>query len=132
VKRLLLALLTLVAVLLTGCEGGSTATVASPTATPIAQGMSGLPTVALSALPDEAQQTYEVILDGGPYPYRQDDQVFGNREANLPEADYGWYREYTIPTPGSPDRGAQRFVVSEDDIFFYTDDHYDSFSEVIP
>jgi ribonuclease T1 len=79
----------------------------------------------------EAQETYVLILDGGPYPYRQDDQVFGNREGLLPQQDYGWYREYTVPTPGSSDRGARRFVVGEDGVFFYTDDHYDSFREVL-
>lgn len=129
-RRLLLAVLALATVLVAGCGNGGTATVESATTTTHAQGVSGLPTVPLSSLPPEAQQTYELILDGGPYPYRQDDQVFGNREGNLPREDYGWYREYTVPTPGSPDRGARRFVVSEDDIFFYTDDHYDSFSEV--
>lgn len=110
---------------------------ASPTrATPTATtndltGVSGLPVIALADLPPEAQETYEIIWDGGPYRYRQDDQIFGNREGNLPKAEYGWYREYTVETPGSPDRGARRFVVSEDNVFFYTDDHYDSFSEVI-
>ncbi|MCB9427428.1 MAG: ribonuclease N1 [Actinobacteria bacterium] len=92
---------------------------------------SGLPTVALRDLPSEAQQAHRLILDGGPYPYPQDDGVFGNREQNLPGQEYGWYREYTIVTPGSPDRGAQRFVVGQDGVFFYTDDHYDSFREVI-
>lgn len=92
---------------------------------------SGLPTVALRDLPGEAQQAQRLILDGGPYPYPQDGGVFGNREQNLPRQEYGWYREYTIVTPGSPDRGARRFVVGEDGVFFYTDDHYDSFREVI-
>ena len=62
----------------------------------------------------------------------QDDAVFGNREGNLPDEDYGWYREYTVDTPGSSDRGARRFVVGEDGTYYYTDDHYQSFSEVIP
>lgn len=145
-KRLLL----LIAVLVTALSAcaGSTATVSPTTsamqtvtappsqspasaATTSQQGTSGLPTVELSQLPPEAQETYELVLDGGPFQYRQDDQVFGNREGLLPPEDYGWYREYTIPTPGSPDRGAQRFVVGDDDVFFYTDDHYNSFSEVI-
>jgi ribonuclease T1 len=94
-------------------------------------GVSGLPTVDVDRLPREAQETYVVILDGGPYPYRQDDQVFGNRERILPPEDYGWYREYTVQTPGSSDRGARRFVVSQDGVFFYTDDHYNSFREVL-
>lgn len=132
-RRLVLAALAALAVLLTGCGGsGQTATVETTAVSQAAsQGVSGLPTVPLSELPAEAQQTYELVMDGGPFPYRQDDQVFGNREGNLPPEEYGWYREYTIPTPGSPDRGAQRFVVGEDDVFFYTDDHYNSFSEVI-
>jgi ribonuclease T1 len=92
---------------------------------------SGLPTVALGDLPAEAQQTHRLILDGGPYSYPQDDGVFGNREQNLPWQEYGWYREYTVVTHGSPDRGARRFIVGEDGVFFYTDDHYDSFREVI-
>lgn len=94
-------------------------------------GSSGLPTVALTDLPLEAQQTYALIAAGGPYPYRQDGQIFGNREGLLPWGDYGWYREYTVETPGSADRGARRFVVSEDRLFYYTDDHYDTFREVI-
>lgn len=126
---------------LTGCSSGSASPTATVTetvtvtagATPAeTQATSGLPTVALSSLPPEAQQTYELIEQGGPYPYRQDDAVFGNRERNLPDEDYGWYREYTVITPGSGDRGARRFVVGEDGTYFYTDDHYNSFSEVIP
>ncbi len=123
-------------VLLTAVLGGGCAAdtaVVSPTADvqSVREGISGLPTVDIDRLPREAQETYVLILDGGPYPYRQDDQVFGNREGLLPQQDYGWYREYTVPTPGSSDRGARRFVVGEDDVFFYTDDHYDSFREVL-
>ncbi|MFN8214739.1 MAG: ribonuclease domain-containing protein [Candidatus Nanopelagicales bacterium] len=122
-------------VLLTAALGGCAAdtAVVSPTADvqSVQEGVSGLPTVDVDRLPREAQETYILILDGGPYPYRQDDQVFGNREGLLPQQDYGWYREYTVPTPGSSDRGARRFVVGEDGVFFYTDDHYDSFREVL-
>ena len=122
-------------VLLTAALGGCAAdtAVVSPTADvqSVQEGVSGLPTVDVDRLPREAQETYIQILDGGPYPYRQDDQVFGNREGLLPQQDYGWYREYTVPTPGSSDRGARRFVVGEDGVFFYTDDHYDSFREVL-
>lgn len=126
-KRALLACLA-VLLALTACGNSTTGTTASSDA----QGVSGLPTVALSSLPPEAQAAYEVIEQGGPYKYRQDDAVFGNREGILPKEEYGWYREYTVETPGSPDRGARRFVVGEDGTYFYTDDHYDSFSEVIP
>ncbi len=118
---------------LTGCATDTAAPVVTETAEARTgpAGLSGLPTVDIDRLPREAQETYVVILDGGPYPYRQDDQVFGNREGILPEQDYGWYREYTVETPGSPDRGARRFVVGEDGVFFYTDDHHDSFREVL-
>ena len=104
----------------------------SPTASTTSQGTSGLPTVPLSSLPPQAQLTYTLIEQGGPFPYRQDDAVFGNREGILPDEDYGWYREYTVVTPGSGDRGPRRFVVGQDGTYFYTDDHYNSFSEVIP
>ena len=83
-------------------------------------------------LPVEARQTYRLVLEGGPYPYPQDDQVFGNREGLLPAAQPGRYREYTVPTPGSDDRGARRLVVADDGSAYYTDDHYASFREVIP
>lgn len=127
---------------LTGGVGGvdASGTAATPTVSASASliedtqsptSVSGLPTVALRELPAEAVRTYDLIRDGGPYPYRQDDGVFGNREGSLPQQDYGWYREYTVATPGSDDRGARRFVVGEDGVFFYTDDHYNSFREVL-
>jgi ribonuclease T1 len=91
-----------------------------------------LPTVALTALPAQAQQTYRLVLGGGPFPYRKDGTVFGNRERLLPGKTRGYYREYTVPTPGSADRGARRIVCgglqpTEPDACFYTADHYASF-----
>lgn len=86
--------------------------------------------IAASALPPEARATLALIDAGGPYPYRQDDGVFGNREGLLPSKPRGFYREYTVETPGSRDRGARRIVVggaADARIFYYTDDHYDSF-----
>ena len=83
--------------------------------------------VDLSALPPEAADTVELIEQGGPYPYPQDDEVFQNREGILPDCADDYYREYTVETPDSPDRGARRFVVGEGGEFFYTDDHYESF-----
>jgi ribonuclease T1 len=112
---------------LTACGNQKQSTsIGSSTATAVA------PTVALESLPPEAVQTHTLILEGGPFPYSQDGQVFGNREQLLPDQEYGWYREYTVETPGSDDRGARRFVVGDDEVFFYTDDHYGSFREVIP
>ena len=92
---------------------------------------SGLPTIGVAELPPEGQLTLELIAAGGPFPYRQDDQTFQNREGILPSRPYGFYREYTVETPGSPDRGARRLVAGSDGVVFYTDDHYNSFSEVI-
>ena len=92
----------------------------------------GQGTVALLALPVEAQHTQRLIHAGGPFPYRKDGVVFGNREQLLPRRERGFYREYTVPTPGSRDRGARRIVCggqrpTAPDACFYTADHYASF-----
>ena len=80
-------------------------------------------------LPPEAHQTLQLIAAGGPFPYDRDGTVFQNREGRLPARPRGYYREYTVRTPGSPDRGARRIVSGGDPPteFFYTDDHYRSF-----
>ena len=92
---------------------------------------SDLPTISADALPIEALDTLSLIEAGGPYPYRQDDGIFQNREGILPDRPEGHYREYTVDTPGSPDRGARRIVSGSDGERFYTDDHYDSFREIV-
>jgi ribonuclease T1 len=89
-----------------------------------------------SALPAEARHTLALIKAGGPFPYPKDGSVFGNREGLLPKRARGYYREYTVKTPGAKDRGARRIVggrctergCSE---YFYTDDHYRSFRRII-
>ncbi len=85
-------------------------------------------------LPEEAIETLRLIRDGGPFPHRQDGSTFQNREGRLPRQPRGYYREYTVDTPGSDDRGARRIVAgggipgqSPPSEFFYTDDHYRSF-----
>lgn len=80
-------------------------------------------------LPPEAHATLDLIERGGPFPHRQDDGVFGNRERLLPPRPRGYYREYTVRTPGARDRGARRIVSGGDPPgeYFYTDDHYRSF-----
>ena len=82
-----------------------------------------------SFLPAEAADTLRLIERGGPYPYRQDDGTFGNREGRLPKQARGYYREYTVETPGSPDRGARRIITGGQPPieYFYTADHYGSF-----
>ncbi|WP_020502440.1 ribonuclease domain-containing protein [Sciscionella marina] len=86
--------------------------------------------VDLSTLPKEATDTVNLIKKGGPYPYPQDGTVFSNREGILPKCDSGYYHEFTVKTPGSDDRGARRFVTGKGSEYFYTDDHYKSFSLV--
>ncbi len=80
-----------------------------------------------AGLPPEAIDTIELIQGDGPYPYRKDGAVFMNRERRLPSHEHGYWREYTVPTPGESDRGARRIVHGEGDEFYYTDDHYGSF-----
>ena len=91
-----------------------------------------LGSVALATLPAEAQKTQSLIRAGGPFPYSKDGVVFGNREQMLPRRERGFYREYTVPTPGSKDRGAKRIVCGGQrptlpDACYYTADHYASF-----
>jgi guanyl-specific ribonuclease Sa len=93
---------------------------------------SGLPVRALSQLPAEATGTWRLIEKGGPFPYAEDGRVFGNRERLLPAETSGYYREYTVDTPGSRDRGARRMVTGSDGELYYTGDHYSSFVVVDP
>jgi ribonuclease T1 len=93
---------------------------------------SGLPVRALSELPDEAAGTWRLIERGGPFPYREDGAVFGNRERRLPAKQAGYYREYTVDTPGADDRGARRIVTGDGGELYYTPDHYGSFVVVDP
>lgn len=83
-------------------------------------------------LPAEAVETLQLIERGGPFPHRQDGTVFQNRERRLPAMPQGYYREYTVPTPGARDRGARRIVTGGDPptVFYYTEDHYGSFREI--
>ena len=92
--------------------------------------------VGLKQLPLEARQTHGLIHAGGPFPYRKDGIVFGNREGLLPDRSRGFYREYTVPTPGSRDRGARRIVCGgkqrqAPESCFYSADHYASFSRIV-
>lgn len=81
-------------------------------------------------LPTEARNTVVLIRKGGPFPYRKDGTVFGNFEKRLPMHARGYYLEYTVPTPGSRDRGARRIVAGKAGELYYTDDHYQSFKRV--
>jgi ribonuclease T1 len=87
-------------------------------------------TVPLEALPVEARDTLDLIRDGGPFPYAKDGSIFGNRERLLPPRQRGFYREYTVPTPGSRDRGARRIIAGDGREFYWTADHYRSFQRI--
>ena len=90
-----------------------------------------LKVITLDQLPAEAVATLRLIKDGGPYPYPNDGIMFQNRERRLPRQQAGFYQEYTVPTPGSSDRGARRIVTGADGSLFWTQDHYGSFQEII-
>jgi ribonuclease T1 len=102
----------------------------TPVATPMVA-LSGLPTIQYDKLPVQARDTIELIQRGGPFPYRQDGAVFQNRERLLPSSPNGYYHEYTVKTPGSPDRGARRIIAGDKGELYYTDNHYDSFRQVV-
>lgn len=95
------------------------------------------PVVALSQLPAEATEVHRSILAGGPFRHDRDGTVFFNRERKLPAGERGWYREYTVPTPGARHRGARRIVCggrvpTAPQACWYTADHYASFSRIHP
>jgi len=92
--------------------------------------------IALQDLPKEGQDTFQLIRQGGPFRYEKDGVVFGNREKQLPAAKRGFYREYTVKTPGERSRGARRIVCGGEEPrlpkqCFYTQDHYTSFREIV-
>ncbi|MFD1711283.1 ribonuclease N [Ottowia sp. GY511] len=94
-------------------------------------------TIAAADLPRQGQRTYSLILQGGPFPHDKDGSVFGNRERLLPRERRGYYREYTVETPGARHRGARRIVcggvrVTLPDACYYTSDHYSSFRMIVP
>lgn len=90
--------------------------------------------IAFDALPREGQVVIRQIFSGGPFKYRKDGTVFQNREGRLPGKKRGYYREYTVKTPGEKTRGARRIVAggpkSQPDVMYYTKDHYRSFLKI--
>ena len=98
--------------------------------------LSTYPTVALAELPPQGREVHGLILQGGPFRYDKDGTVFGNRERLLPAHKRGYYREYTVKTPGSRDRGARRIICGGQptvpDACYYTENHYGSFRRIVP
>jgi len=86
--------------------------------------------ISASQLPPEARETIALIRKGGPFPYERDGTVFGNFEKRLPLQARGYYREYTVRTPGARNRGARRIVAGKAGELYYTDDHYDTFRRI--
>ncbi|MBA2390859.1 MAG: ribonuclease N [Geodermatophilaceae bacterium] len=123
-RRPLVGLVVLLAVVLA-------AYLASRDASGVADTESGLSVVAVAELPAEVRTTLELIERDGSFPYERDGAVFGNREELLPDQQVGYYREYTVPTPGEGDRGARRLVTGRDGEVYYSADHYESFVRVL-
>ncbi len=92
------------------------------------------PEATLPGLPPEALDTLALIARGGPYPHRQDNAVFNNYERRLPQRPRGYYREFTVRSPGLSHRGPRRIVTGGQPPveYWYTDDHYDSFRRFEP
>ena len=86
--------------------------------------------IGVADLPPEARATLTLIRSGGPFPHKQDGSTFGNREKRLPLRAQGYYREYTVKTPGARDRGARRIVAGSGGEYYYTADHYRSFKRI--
>ena len=89
--------------------------------------------ITAKALPPEAQQTLRLIKTNGPFPYDRDGVVFGNFEKRLPKEMRGYYHEYTVKTPGERSRGARRIIAGGNPpvVFYYTEDHYQSFRRIV-
>lgn len=142
--KLAFPLVTLLASFLVACEP-NTGKSGSQTTSPPAQvqkestkdPVSGLKWVNVAGLPREGQQMYALIGKGGPFRYSKDGSPFGNREGQLPQQKRGYYREYTVNTPGESDRGARRIVCGGQPVTslgecYYTADHYSSFRRIRP
>jgi len=87
--------------------------------------------VDVDELPAEAVDTLRLIDSNGPYPFDKDGTTFQNREGLLPDHERGYYREFTVITPGAPTRGAKRIVAGDAGEYYWTADHYDSFAQIV-
>ena len=108
----------------------------APQSSPTALSGSAVASVSATGLPVQGIEVMSLIRQGGPFRYEKDGTVFGNRERLLPSQKRGYYREYTVPTPGLSHRGARRIVCGgqqpkRPDACFYTEDHYSSFRLIV-
>lgn len=76
-----------------------------------------------SQLPQQARETIDLIVRGGPFPFPQDNTPFANEFGDLPA--HADYREFTVPTPGQKTRGRRRIVARSSGILFFTACHYE-------
>ena len=131
--QLLLALALAAVLALAGCGSGSSSSKTSPaSSTPAsASKPAGMSAIAEASLPAEARDVIKRIDDGGTFQYRQDGVTFQNREGLLPAEPRGYYREYTVATPGAADRGPRRLILGRHGELYYTPDHYRSFLWVV-
>lgn len=107
---------------------GPSGTSAAPTGV---DPQTGLAWITVADISPEGRRVLAQIDAGGPFAYPDHDGgTFGNREGLLPDRSYGYYREYTVPTPGEGDRGARRIITGSAGEFFWTEDHYDSFERI--
>ena len=144
-KQLLIVLLIFIAAyfIFTFLEGGSLIPSFAPASAPAQQQDNQAPStqqpskavgqgeISVWDLPPEGRDTLALIKKGGPFSYSKDDTVFSNYEGLLPKQSNGYYHEYTVITPGSPDRGARRIVAGKGGEYYYTSDHYRSFKRIV-
>ncbi|WP_329458354.1 ribonuclease domain-containing protein [Streptomyces sp. NBC_01497] len=111
--------------------GGASASAAATPQAPVTYAfVASVGSVCYANLPAQAHDTQGLIDRGGPFPYKQDGEVFRNDEQLLPSQSQGYYHEYTVITPGSADRGARRIIAGRTDEEYYTSDHYASFNKI--
>ena len=92
--------------------------------------------MALTQLPAEAQTHRTLIRAGGPFPYARTARCSATASGCCRAQARGYYREYTVKTPGARDRGARRIVcggapADAPEACYYTDDHYASFRRIV-
>jgi ribonuclease T1 len=87
--------------------------------------------ITVSALPPEGRETLRLIKRGGPFPYPRDGVIFSNFEKRLPKHERGYYREFTVKTPGIRNRGARRIVCGQPVECYYSADHYRTFRRIV-
>lgn len=99
-----------------------------------ATGQGGVGVITKAQLPAEAAETLRLISKGGPYPFSEDGVLFRNSAGLLPQHPRGYYRAYTVRTPGAADRGQRRIICGgarkQTTECYYTDDYYVSLKRI--